>query len=65
MDSSTTSCTTQTIQGFIGGFSYGEVMIIFLLILIFTQLFFSKLVDMVLGAKIDTENGVLVKYNDD
>jgi len=40
---SSTICTTDTIQNFVGGFSYGEVLIILLLLMIFTLFFFTEL----------------------
>lgn len=40
---SSTVCTTETIQHFINGFSYGEVLIILLLLMIFTLSFFAEI----------------------
>jgi len=40
---SSTVCTTDTTQSFIGGFSYGEVLTILFLLMIFTLLFFAEL----------------------
>lgn len=43
IDATTTQCATITSQQFVGGFSYGEFMQIFLLILIFAVVFFAEL----------------------
>lgn len=40
---SSTICTIDTIQNFIAGFSYGEVLIVLFLIMIFTLLFFAEI----------------------
>jgi hypothetical protein len=45
------------------GFTYGEILIIFILILIFTQLFFSGLKEWIFGVRI--ENPMKNKYNKD
>jgi len=50
---STTVCTTETIQKYINGFTYGEVLIVFLLLLIFTHSFFVGLKDWLFGQRVE------------
>ena len=60
---SSTICTTETIQNFVGGYSYGEVFIILILLMIFTLIFFDKIKLWVFGIKV--ENSVRIKYKND
>jgi hypothetical protein len=50
---SSTVCLTDTTQNFIGGFSYGEVITIMLLLMIFTLLFFAKIKEWIFGVKVN------------
>jgi hypothetical protein len=50
---SSTICITETIQNFIGGFSYGEVLMILLLLMIFTLGFFSAIKQFITYQKIN------------
>jgi hypothetical protein len=43
-DASTTICTTNTAEYFVGGFSYGDVMIIFILMMLFIVEYFKILI---------------------
>lgn len=52
VSSSSTVCITETIQNFLGGFSYGEVLQILFLLMIFTLLFFSEIKKWFLKEKI-------------
>lgn len=61
--SSTTTCTTETIQKFVSGFSYGEALIVLILLMIFTISFFSELKIWIFGQRI--ENPTRSKYNKD
>jgi len=60
---SSTICTTETAEYFTNGFSFGDVMIIFMLILILTTIFFNFLKNWVIGQKI--ENQIRPDYNKD
>lgn len=60
---SSTICTTETAQYFTNGFSFGEVMIIFMLTLILTTLFFNFLKNWTIGHKI--ENLIRPDYTKD
>lgn len=67
-DLSLTSTTTQPVIFSNGiavktGYSYGEVFIILLLLMIFTQLFFSAVKEYIFGVKV--ENPLKNKYNRD
>jgi len=53
VSSSSTICITDTIQSFVGGFSYGEVLIILLLLMIFTLHFFAEIRKWVFKLKIN------------
>lgn len=48
---SSTICVSDTAQYFVSGFSYGEIIIILYLIMIFTLLFFAKIKDWIFGIK--------------
>ena len=50
---SSTICITETIQNFLGGFSYGEVLIIFLLLMIFTLVFFLAIKQFITYQKVN------------
>lgn len=56
-----TVCTLETVQKEIGGFTYGEVLIILLLIMIFSLSFFAELRVWLLNNRID--NFPKNKYN--
>lgn len=60
----TTSTTTSTTTiSTINGFSYGDIMVIMFLIMIFTLLFFSEVKKWIFGVR--TENPMKNKYNKD
>lgn len=61
--STTTTSTTTTTISTIEGFSYGDIMVIMFLIMIFTLLFFSELKKWIFGVR--TENPMKNKYNKD
>jgi len=57
--------STTTPQNFVGGFSYGEAMTVFLLFLLAAMIFFKQLKELVLGVKIeDKMRRTTLKYND-
>jgi hypothetical protein len=58
---SSTICTTETIQNFVGGFSYGEILMILILLMIFSLKFFAELKLWIFGQKV--ENPMKNKYN--
>lgn len=58
-----TSTATSTGISTINGFSYGEALIVFVLLLIFTNSFFSELKKWIFGVRI--ENPMRNKYNKD
>lgn len=58
---STSTPATTTTQFFIAGFSYGEILIILILIMIFSLIFFDTLKNWILGQKI--EQPVKMKYD--
>lgn len=60
--STTTSTTTSAIST-INGFTYGDIMVILLLIMVFTLLFFSAIKEFIFGVKV--ENPMKNKYNKD
>lgn len=60
---STTVCTIETIQKFVSGFSYGEALIILILLMIFTITFFSELKIWLFGQRV--ENPTKNRYNKD
>jgi hypothetical protein len=56
---SSTVCLTDTTQNFVGGFSYGEVITITILLMIITLLFFSEIKKWIFGTKIS--NSIKIK----
>jgi hypothetical protein len=59
----TTTCTTVTSQQFISGFSYGEALIVLILLMIFTLNFFAEVKNWIFGVWVD--NPTRNKYNKD
>jgi hypothetical protein len=59
----TTTISTTTTVSTINGFTYGDILSVLFLIMIFTVLFFSALKEWIFGVK--TENPMKNKYNKD
>lgn len=52
---SSTQCTTETAEYYLNGFSFGDIMIIFLLILLLTMTFFNNIKTWLVGLKIHNQ----------
>jgi len=60
---SSTICTIETAQYFISGFSFGEVLIILILLMFFSAFFFNALKTWIFGVKIEKADKALDVYS--